>query len=451
MKKIIIWVLSIVEIILVCLVIVLSLYKKGLLFDAPIPSIKEIYIDKDNYVNIYFEISANGIKDKIFFLNKKDSSNPDINSSDWKLVNGNTAKYLLDDAYYSFFKNEDNVITRIKDTELLGRLSSFELNKNTIYLALKDSYNLKVSYEVVGHVDEEPFWYSDDEKIAKVDQNGKVTALKKGKTKIHVKLSGRDIYTDVIVTNLITIKPKKYDRSKKYLSCGKYSKAENDLLDKILKDRIKDAGYKTRAGVVEAARFITLEFPYKIKYFSENGRLSGNKVDGEGRYYHKGLYLDESRYESITKSHSGPATWGCPIYSIPAHGPTPNGLDCSGFITWILYNGGFDVKDVGAGISGSLDLTDYGKRTVLTESVVKSGKIKVGDLLASGGPGGGHIALLAGEDENYYYVAESLWTPPNVAALLMQYPKNTFHKNFNYVMLMDNYYKEDGNLTNMWY
>ncbi len=451
MKKIIIWVLSSILVVLLCLIVVLFLYKKGLLFDAPIPDIKEIYVDDDNFVNIYFEIKANGVTDKIYFLNKKDSSTPSVDDNSWTLVNGNTAKYFLDDAYYSFLKNEDDVIINVKETELLGRLSEFTLSKNTIYLAPKGTYTPTLTYQSVGYIDDNPIWYSDDEKVAKVDQKGKITAVKAGKTKVHVKLSGRDIYADVIVTNLITVKPKKYDRKKKYLSCGQYTKAENDLLDKILKDRVKDAGYKTRAGVVEAGRFITLEFPYKIKYFSENGRLSGNKVDGEGRYYHKGLYLDESRYESITKSHSGPATWGCPIYSIPAKGRTPNGLDCSGFITWILYNGGFDVKDIGAGISGSLDLTDYGKRTKLTKEVVSSGKIKVGDLLASGGYNGGHIALLVGEDKDYYYVAESLWTPPNVAALMMQYPKSTFHKSFNYVMLMDNYYKDDGNLTNMWY
>ena len=451
MRKIIIWALSIMLVILLCLDVVLFLYKKGLLFDAPIPNVKEIFVDKDNYVNIYFEINANGVTDKIFFLNKKDPSTPSIDSKDWVLVQGNTAKYVLDDAYYSFLKNEDGIIINVKETELLGSLTKFELNKNTIYLSPKDKYKLNVSYEGVGHIEDNPVWYSDDESIAKVDQNGLVKSIKKGKTRVHVKLLGRDIYTDVIVTNLITLKPKKYDRKKEYVPCGKYTKEENDLLDKILKDRINDAGYKTRAGVVEAARFLTLEFPYKIKYFSENGRLSGNKVDGEGRYYHKGLYLDESRYEGITKSHSGPATWGCPIYSIPSHGPTPNGLDCSGFITWILYNGGFDVKDIGAGISGSLDLTDYGERTILTQDVVSSGKIKVGDLLASGGPQGGHIALLVGEDNDSYYVAESLWTPPNVAAMIMQYNKSTFHKDFNYVMFMDKYYKNDGNLTNMWY
>ena len=47
--------------------------------------------------------------------------------------------------------------------------------------------------------------------------------------------------------------PQNFNNSKSYLPCGRYTKEENDLLDEILKDRINDAGYKTRAGVVAAA------------------------------------------------------------------------------------------------------------------------------------------------------------------------------------------------------
>ena len=82
-------------------------------------------------------------------------------------------------------------------------------------------------------------------------------------------------------------------------------------MDAILEDRVNDAGYQTRAGVVAAARFLGLEFPYRINYFTENGRMDscyGGKIDGEGRYYHKGLYLDESRFSQIEKSWAGPAT-----------------------------------------------------------------------------------------------------------------------------------------------
>ena len=159
----------------------------------------------------------------------------------------------------------------------------------------------------------------------------------------------------------------------------------------------------------------------------------------------------------------GKATWGCSLYSRPSKGYRSNGVDCSGYITWVLLNGGFDVKDVGAGVSaGVLDLTDYGKKTRLTDDVLKSGKIKIGDLLSSEGPAGGHIAMIVGEDDNYYYVTESLWTPPNVSVTIIAYPKTSAIKKktgstravvndrYYWVMLMDNYYKEDENVTKHW-
>jgi len=422
-----------------------------IIVNAPIPSITNMYVDENDYVNINFKINKTGVKDKIYYLTTKDEIYPSLISPEWKLVDGNTISYYFDDIYNVYLKNEDNNIIKVENTENLGRVTNISLNKNTVYLAIKGMYTPTLQYETLGEIDNTVNWYSENEKIAKVDMNGKITGLKKGNTRVHANIGNKDVSLDVVVTNLINVRPKKYDRSKSYVPCGNYNKEENDLLDAILEDRVKDAGYKTRAGVVEVGRFITLEFPYKIKYFSENGRLSGNGVDGEGRYYHKGLYLDESRFKNLNRSSYGPATWGCSIYSIPAHGKAANGLDCSGFISWVLYNGGFNVKDVGAGISGSLDLTDYGKRTVITEKLVKSGKIKVGDLLANGGWNGGHIALIVGEDDKKYYVVESLWTYPNVGALMMEYSKSTFHKSYNYVMLMDSYYKKDGNLTKMWY
>ena len=403
MKKIIIGILIFIEVMLIALIIILTLYKKGVLFDAPIPDVKEIYVDDQNYVNIYFEKLENGITDKIYFLYKKDPNTPEINSKDWKLVAGNTAKYLLDDAYYCFFKNEDNVINKVEDTELLGRLTSFSLNKNIIYLALNDTYTPTLTYGVEGVLNEKPYWFSENESIATVDQYGKIYGVSKGKTK-----------------------------------------------DKIFKERIKDAGYKTRAGVVEAARFYALEFPYQLQYFNENGRLTGNGVDGEGRYYHKGFYLDKSRFSNISKSANGPQIWGCTMYSWPIHKYIPNGLDCSGFVSWILYNGGFDPGDIGAGVTGGKkDYTDVGKRTVLTKKVEKSGKIKVGDLLSSGGPGGGHVAIVVGIDKKKYYTAESLWNYPNVG--IREYTKEKFVRHFYYIMFMDEVYKKDGNITNMWY
>ena len=455
MKKIGIVVLILLNISLVCIPIFLhASFKKELDdFDvAPTPIVKDISLDENYIVNIEVEVLGTRFRNTIYYLVKNDSKVPSADDDNWKVLENNKFSFELGkNTYYAFLKNEDGQIVIVEDVNTMGEVLSLSASKKQVYIAVGGKYTVSATYDYVGHLDDTLVWTSDNEKIATVSQKGKIKGIKKGNTIVRAKIGDKEVSINVLVTNLITVRPKNYNKKKSYLPCGKYSKEENDLLDEILKDRINDVGYKTRAGVVEAARFLALEFPYKIRYFSENGRGSTNGVDGEGRYYHKGLYLHKSRFEGIKKKLAGPATWGCSLYSRPSHGNRPNGFDCSGFVSWVLYNGGFDVKDVGAGLAPHLDLTDYGKRIKFNAEVVKSGKVKVGDLLSSGGVGGGHIAVIAGEDDNYYYVAESLWTPPNVAVVIIPYSKKNLWQRYYYVMLMDSYYKEDGKLTKMWY
>ncbi len=278
-----------------------------------------------------------------------------------------------------------------------------------------------------------------------------------GTTKLQAMVNNKVVATtEVISTDVIVKRPKTFDNEKDYLSCEVYTAEEAKLLDEILESRIEKAGYGTRAGAVEAARFLTLEFPYRISYYWENGRLNNtgrHYVDGEGRYYHKGLYLDKSKYDSIEASLFGPAMWGCkmvsyeddPPYFVPGN-KYPNGLDCSGFVTWALLNGGFDVGDRGAGESPSKgQLTDLGEFRKLTNTLINSGEIKVGDLFNFWG----HISILIGQDENNYYIAESL---NNYKGLVVKtYSKKKVMNTFKYVVLMDSVYNGDGNLTDMWY
>lgn len=264
------------------------------------------------------------------------------------------------------------------------------------------------------------------------------------------------VRTNIIVTDVIVRPPQKFDDKKKFLTCEVFSHEEAQLLDEILEYRIESAGYGTRAGAVAAARFLTLEFPYRISYYWENGRLNNtgtHYVDGEGRYYHKGLYLDRSKYDDIEVSLFGPAMWGCLMRSYEDDPPNfipgnkyPNGLDCSGFVTWSLLNGGFDVGDRGAGDSpGPGQLTDLADFRKLTNSLIQSGEIKVGDLFNFWG----HIAMIIGQDEENYYVAESL---NNYKGLVVKtYSKKKVMNTFKYVVLMDDLYLEDGHLTDMWY
>ena len=292
-------------------------------------------------------------------------------------------------------------------------------------------------------------------------ENNVLTALAVGSTGFTIEIDGFKCFNGTIyVVNGMEVPNELFNKKKRFISCNLFSEEENNILDAALLDRINDAGQNTRAGVVAAARFLTLEFSYRIPYFYENGRLNnygdGRKVDGEGRYYHKGLYLNKSRYNNISKKFTGPGAWGCKITQYqdePAYGFVPrvrypNGLDCSGFVSWTLFNGGFDVGDVGAGdiISRKDDLYDLGEKNTINNELLSSGKVKVGDLIAYSG----HMAIIAGIDsEGNYYVAESL--PQFKGVVLNKYNQTKLKKTFTHIILMDSVYKEDGNLTNMWY
>lgn len=367
-----------------------------------------------------------------------------------KKENGTCEIYApIDNVSYVYFKNEESISKAIA------------LNDYVVDILLNDIYYLPLNNEI-----------DLNEKIIKVGNpnleikiNGDSVVLENNILKNHK--SGKStiefIYNDNIIktvtiesTNAIVNRPTLFNEQKPYLACKQFTDEEAKLLDEILEYQIAQAGYQTRAGAVEAARFLTLSFAYRVSYYWENGRLhtSGqNYVDGEGRYYHKGLYLSEDKYSTLAAIISGPQMWGCNMTNWEEDPPFfvrgkkyPNGLDCSGFVSWSLLNGGFDVGDKGAGNSGyAYELSDLGQYVKLTGALIDSNIVKVGDLMSTSG----HIGILIGIDENNYYIAESLNNLGGVK--MVKYSKNTVNRSFQYVVLMDEVYKEDGNLTNMWY
>ena len=354
----------------------------------------------------------------------------------------------LDESYIYLKNNEeetgaikiDNYIVDIKlnDTYYLPLNNEINLDEHIIKVG-----NPKIEYKING----ESITIEDN-----ILKNNKV-----GTSTLEI-ITNNKIYKTITINSMDTIvsRPSLFNEKKKYLTCEVFTQEEAIELDKALESMIEQAGYGTRAGAVEAARFLTLSLPYRVSYYWGNGRLhksGANYVDGEGRWYHKGLYLSKDKYSTLAKSISGPAMWGCNMTNWQPDEPFfirgrkyPNGLDCSGFVSWALLNGGFDVGDKGAGNSGyRYELTDLGEYTPLTKSLINSEKIKVGDLFNFDG----HISMLVGIDEDNFYVAESL---NNLGGLVvMKYPKSTVNKTFHHVVLMDELYKEDGNLTNMWY
>ena len=386
-----------------------------------------------------------------------DEDTPDVNDNNWKKSSQGYCSFTVKSGDYHIYVKDSygNVTDVRKQSVKIDKLLDIKMNKEIIYLYKGGNETLSYELVTIGSYEEDIVWKSDNENVATVDNNGKVVGINYGTTYINV-ISDRGIIgkTKVVVSSFIT-KPV-INKNKSYISCKQFSKEEADMIDQILFDRVDSAGYGTRAGVVEAARFLTLEFAYRIHYFYENGRLNNyspfKHVDGEGRYYHRGLYLNESKFSEISASFVGPVIWGCDLQNYTNWGPYkignyyPNGLDCSGFVTWALLNGGFDVGDVGAGANADHDdLDDLGTKVTITNELMSSGKVKVGDLIGLNG----HMAILAGWDDDNYYIAESLNNYKGV--VVKTYSKKKVKNTFKYVVLMDDVYNGDGNLTNLWY
>lgn len=238
-----------------------------------------------------------------------------------------------------------------------------------------------------------------------------------------------------------------------------YTPEEAAYLDKALEARINEVGYQTRAAVTEAARFLSMCFDYKIPYFCENGRMTGGVYcDGEGRFYHKGLYLSEDKYSLIDPAGviEGPGMWGAMMHMSCGVNLHPNGLDCSGFVTWCLVQAGFDPGDYGAGSNSEGDAfcvpdLSAGDAGAVWLDQIDPDEIQCGDLIAWDGT----TAVVVGVDEENVYIAHQYWDNgleviTSKKSELKNYlpgSNDSWSDNWQYVSLMDDYYRTKGNGT----
>ena len=438
-KRIIMWVL-VGLLIIVLLIIFYALYYQSNLY----LSVSNIEVIKVNDDKTSFNISIKGNSKEAF----KCIAYNDTYSAEDTSNNGICNLTLnINKDYKIYLKNNHK---KTKEVNLTDNILSFNFENDIIYMVLGNEKSLKYDELVIDKNKKLSKITSSDENIVSIS-NGTMRANAEGECEI--KTGNKSI--KIVVTDIIE-KPTYHEQKKEIIPCNHYSKAEAELLDKLLAFKINESGYQTRAGAVEAARFLTLEFKYRIPYFYENGRVHPSGVhfaDGEGRYYKVGLYLDDSKKDDIIASYRGPAIWGCPLTNLepaPEYGyimgaKKPNGLDCSGFISWALKNAGFDPGDIGAGDSEyPYQMTKLGEFVSLTPELIKSGKIRTGDLINYWG----HIGMIIGIDEDNIYVAESL--PGLGGAVAKKYSKANIRNTFTHVVLMDKYYEKDGNLSDMW-
>ena len=377
--------------------------------------------------------------------------------------------------------NEGNNYIHIKDE--LGHIVdlekenyktvSLELNNNFLDLyPLGENIELDMTVTSIGKREQVTAFSSDDNIVA-ID-NGNLVCKGPGTATISLTSGDYKKEFDITVTGLYSVPLENFDE-KPFLRETICTSEENKMLDGVLEKIINEAGYGTRAGVVAAARFIALQFPYKLAYFSESGRLDGTGayVDGEGRYYHKGLYLSEDKFEEILASKYGPAYWGQffkedttddhskdDYYLTDGFTPAdissdlylmkrPNGFDCSGHVAWCYYNGGFDLGDIGAGGPGSSGMIELGELAYIDDELLQSDRIKAGDLVGLSA----HVGIVVGVEDDAIWISDTM---PSTGLTVKRYERNTESFNqlgddsWQYFMLMDDVYKEDGNYTPMW-
>ena len=379
------------------------------------------------------------------------------NESDYIEAKNNKCSYdVKTDKYKIILKYNDIYEVEYEKDINIDKVISIVINKKRKYLALGDYYNIDTSIDYVGDVDTTITYTSSNPDIIGVDESGTVSAYNEGEVTItSTSSNGLKDSFNLISTGLI--RRRTLDNNKATVPCNAYTPEQIAMLDDILASEVEAAGPGTRAGVAVAARFLTLEFPYKVPYFYENGRLTKNDdhyiVDGEGRYYHKGLYLGVDKQNSITQRLVGPSSWGCPLLNYEDDGTRkpgeyyPNGLDCSGYVSWVLFNGGIDPGDIGAGITGNqLDMTDLGPINYIDYDLLHSGTVHVGDLIGWDG----HIAVIAGLTDTEIYVTESLLPGVVLDEYDISSPYSRFYYRYSYIIDLSGVYSGDGNMPDMW-
>ena len=337
-----------------------------------------------------------------------DNSKKEENSFEYKVTSNGEYKFVIYDKFGSYREEIikiDNIKREYKCNGVIDR-------KGTTLTVTGDGlkYINKYNYKL----DNKDYDGKSTYNIYKIVNKASVTLTL---------LDNSSLDVDCKITNKLTYKFK-YDpnNTKPYISCKTYTSQDKAKYDKILRDAINEVGIGTRAGNVEAARFLLGGLDYKIKY------IGPKKYDNQlGSYNRVGLNIGQSE------------GWGC------SKSGWTQGLDCTGFVSWVFKQNGLSIK---GGIYGT-------GNTYKTATVVN--RIKAGDLMLTPNNGSNpkktgpfiHIGMVIGVDSNYIYVAESTTGTINALVVTRMDKRNlpTGGK-FSTVRLYP--YDGEGKYTDMW-
>lgn len=178
----------------------------------------------------------------------------------------------------------------------------------------------------------------------------------------------------------------------------------------LISSNVDAASYGTRAGVVASAVTLIAElgnnYDVKIPYYWGGGH--GNMIDGAD------------------------SSWGSSSCKAVANGKIYDhcGLDCSGFVAWAIWNGGFNIS---ARSAGSFQNLPGAKHVSLTSSAV----LQPGDLLESSS----HVILVVGIDEEAgeYICAEASGLESGVL-----FSRKAFNNSYYWGVDMEGFYNREG-------
>lgn len=203
-----------------------------------------------------------------------------------------------------------------------------------------------------------------------------------------------------------------------------------------LYNNVRTAGYKTRNGVVAAGLYLSSHIGVHIPYFWTGG------------HYHS-----YSGYQDKGDNLMGvPNKWGCMVKM--AFGGTgaqkdgslyPFGVDCSGFVAWAIFNGGYYTGDQSQEIFINTKSTpsSIGGVSVSNVSVGSSkGKIKPGDIAWKKG----HVGLVVEVSDSGFTVAEAKSYKKGLIVTNHKYSSSSFTK----IILMDNFYSNYKKSSSLW-
>ncbi len=281
-------------------------------------------------------------------------------------------------------------------------VNKIEIEQNSITIEKGKVDSLKVTTYPENADTTKLIWSSSDPRIAMVDGRGAISALRVGECVVTIYSPETGVKANAKVTVIRGENSHSYysgsqfSNSKPNIGPKTYSDEDWDRMEKEFFERIEDAGFGTRAACVEAALYLA-SLDYAVPYRG----TPMNRAANIGIYPKLGFNRGWGRYCRLGKTvdyngkHYDPSYWAV------------NGMDCCGFVSWVMVNGG--VKDVG--FQGGVSPGNYTKTSNAIDFKDCKGIVQPGDLICGYSNSLGryaHIIFVAGvDDEKLYLIHET--------------------------------------------